>query len=269
MDGSCKVAKVLEIGPDYITIVPLSESGAPFVDANELVQKNAVLLIEYKNGSVEIYNKPGQTAVFNPDGEQNKLIKKDKEDITFYNFASINTLALCNSDISGFFERLSQTRGAGLGLIASYNFNRFVTAPNSFLLILNNAKKNYDIGAFVNFYPTHFKRRSNFTFGLMFKYTSFNFDRLVEEKNGNTTIVKYIPSKGNQLATIVTIGAHRYLTKNIFIKTIAGIGGFKLKGDYKQQFNYFINKDNKPGDPVYNYNFLPKIYLGLNLGFDF
>lgn len=269
LDGSCRIAKVLEIAPDYITIVPLSESGAPFINSNETIQKNTVLLVEYKNGTIEVYNKPDKTTAYTSNTTKTIREKKDAGNVSLFNLASLNTLALCNSDITGFFERLVQNKKLGFGAMASYNFNKYVTAPNSFMFILNNAKKNYDVGIFANFYPAHFKRRTTFSMGLMIKYTSFNFSSIIEEKIGTATNIKYVASKGDQLATIVTIGTHRYLSKNFFVKTLAGIGVFRLKGDYKQQFNYLSNKENKPGDPVYNYNFLPKIYLGLNFGYNF
>jgi hypothetical protein len=269
MDGSCRTAKVLEIAPDFITIVPLSESGEPYHNANEIISRNEVILIEYKSGLVEVYNIPQKTAVYNADGVMKKNLKKDPEDIAINNFVSINSLALCNADLSGFVEHLVQSKKIGLGCMAAYNFNSYVTIPNVFLRVLNNAKKNYDVGAFINFYPAHFRRRTTFYFGVLFKYTAFNFSSITEQKVGTSVNVTYTPSKGSQLATLIDVGTHTYLTKNFFFKTIMGIGGFNLHGDYKQQFNYMLNKDNKPSDPTVNYTFLPKIYVGLNLGFTF
>jgi len=271
MDGTCKIVKVLEIAPDNITVVPLSESGAPFVNANETIFKSEVILIEYKSGFVEVYNIPRRTAIYNANGSIRNDVKKDgKEGQVFsFNFASLNTLALCNADISAFFERLSQSKKIGLGAMAAYNFNHYVTTPNSLIGILYNAKKNYDLGVFANLYPAHFKRRTTFYFGILFKYTSFDFSKVVEERSGNSVNIKYVPASGSQMATIVDVGTHTNIGRNFFFKTIAGIGGFKLKGDYKQQFNYFINKDNEPLDPVANYTILPKIYLGINFGFSF
>lgn len=268
MDGTCKVAKVLEIAPDQITVVELSESGAPFVDANETIFKNQIVLIEFKNGAIEFFNVPQQSLVVHPNGRVNKPAARNADGFSFQNFASLNTLALCNSDISGFFEHLSANKRAGFGLMAAYNFNRYVTVQNAFIAILNNAKKNYDIGAFVNLYPSQFKKRNTFYCGILFKYTSFNFTSLIEENIGNSVHIKYIPSKGSQLATLFTIGGHTQLSKTVFLKTIAGLGGFNLRGAYKQQFNYQMNANNTSTTP-YNTRFLPKIYLGANLGFNF
>lgn len=269
LDGSLKNAKVLEIAPDSITIVPLSESGAPFLNSNETVPKALVLLIEYKNGTIEIYNVPKKNATYNSEGVATIHSKSDAENINLYNFVSINTLALCYSDISGFFEHLHKNKFIGFGAMAAFNFNTYVTFPDSRVTVLNNAKKNYDIGLFANFYPTRFKRRSNFYVGILVKYTSFNFSRVVEDNTGGSVSIRYFPSEGSQLATLATIGNHRILSKRFYLKTFAGLGAFKLKGDYKQQYNYIINKDNKPGESVVNYNYLLKIYLGVNLGFEF
>lgn len=268
MDGNVRIVKVLEVAPEYITVVPLSESGAPFVDANETISMGEIILIEYKNGMVEVYNTPKKTAIYNANGSMRKEPKKDGQDFAF-NFASINTLALCNADISLFFERLNASKKVGLGFMGAYNFNPYVIIPNNYLLILYNAKKNYDAGAFVNFYPGHFKRRTTFYFGAMIKYTSFIFSKVIEEQVGPVVNIKYAPAKGSQLATLVNAGTHTYLGRNIFFKTMFGIGAFKLRGDFKQQYNYFVNKDREAGDPSYNYNFLPKIYLGINFGFSF
>ena len=268
MDGSRRTVKVLEIAPDNITVVPLSESGAPFVDANEVIPKSEVILIEYKSGLVEIYTVPQKTAVYNSNGIMKRDPKKDAQELSF-NFVSINTLALCNADISAFFERLLPTKRLGFGFMAAYNFNSYVTLPNSYIGVLYNAKKNYDVGGFVNFYPGHFRRRTTFYFGALFKYTSFNFDKVVEENTGTAVNVKYEPAKGSQLATIINVGFHSNLGNNFFFKTIAGIGGFRLRGEYKDQFNYLMNKDLKPGEARLSYNVLPKIYLGLNFGFNF
>lgn len=267
-DGSCKIAKVLEIAPDQITIVPLSESGAPFIDANELIAKDQVILIEYKNGTVEFFNAPQQSLVVHANGHADKFSRRNPGEISFQNLASLNTLALCNSDIAGFFEHLTPGKRAGFGLMAAYNFNQYVTLQNAFMAVLSNAKKNYDIGVFMNLYPSHFKRRNTFYYGILFKYTSFNFTSIIEENIGNAVEIKYVPSKGSQLATIFTLGAQTYLSKTVFLKTIVGLGGFNLRGAYKQQFNYIINLNNPSNSPA-NASFLPKIYLGVNLGFNF
>lgn len=268
MDGTCRTVKVLEITPDNIVLVPLSESGAPFTDANETVDKRDVILIHYKSGRVEIYTVPEKNSVYNADGSQRKDLKKEGQTFAF-NFASLNTLALVNADLSVFYEHLIPSKYVGFGAMGAYNFNRYAILPNAFIAILNNSKKNYDAGVFANFYPGHFKRRSSFFMGVLVKYTAFHFDRVIEEKNGSAVNIRYIPAKGSQLATLVNVGLQVAFGKNLVFKTFAGIGGFRLKGEYKEQFNYLMNQDRDPGTPAVNYNLLPKFYFGINLGFSF
>jgi hypothetical protein len=269
LDGSCKVVKVLEIASEQITVVPLSESGAPFVDANETISKRDLLLIEYKNGLVEVYNRPEKTAIYNSDGRLNKKSHGNSKDISYYNFASLNTLALCNSDISGFYEHLVHSKKLGAGAMGAYNFNRYAGLQNALIAILPNAKKNYDIGLFLNLYPSGFKRRATFFYGVLFKYTSFKFTKVIEEKVGSAINISYAPAKGSQLATIFTVGIQIKITPTFFLKTMAGLGGFNMRGDYREQYNYQLNANRKTGDPVINAKFLPKFYFGLNAGFNF
>lgn len=268
LDGSMRLVKVLQIAPDNITIVPLSESGAPFRDADEVIAKSQVLFIEYKSGVIEVYSSPEKSFIYNPNGTIRKEVTKDEQEFSF-NFASLNTLALCNADLSGFFEHLLPSKKIGFGGMAAYNFNRNVISPNQFLLVLNNAKKNYDAGAFLNFYPGHFKRKVTLYFGVMFKYTAFSYNKVTSTITGQSATLTYAPAKGSQLATLIDLGFHARLGRNMFLKTIAGLGGFRLKGDYKEQVNYYMNSNAQPGEPTLNYGLLPKIYLGLNFGFSF
>jgi hypothetical protein len=63
--------------------------------------------------------------------------------------------------------------------------------------------------------------------------------------------------------------ARTQILARIFIKTIFGFGGFKLKGDYKEQFNIELNKGNtnNSSSQILQLKSLPKLYLGINLGF--
>lgn len=268
MDGSRCLGKVTEITPHEIIVRLENEEEAPNSDGTKNFFREEVVLIEYKNGSVEVYNQPERSLVYNANGTVRGDAKSEGQDFVF-NMASLNTLALCNTDLAGFFERLIQSRQFGFGFMGAYNFNQYAVAPNTFIAVLYNAKKNYDIGAFVNFYPGRFKRRTTFYMGTLFKYTSFSFSKVIEERNGPAVNIRYSPAKGSQMATLITLGSHSKIGKNFFFKTIAGLGGFTLRGDYKQQFNYILNKNRRAGDPVLNYGFLPKFYFGINLGFSF
>jgi hypothetical protein len=268
MDGSKILVKILEIAPNEITYTLISESGAPFINDHEKIATKEVVLIEYKNGRIEVYNLPKKSLIYNANGTVRKELKKGSAEFAF-NFVSLNTLGLCNADISVFFERLIDSKRIGYGVMGAYNFNHRVISPNLFLSILHNAKKNYDLGAFVNLYTNPFKRRTTFYMGILFKYLSFNYSKVIEEVTPTGTNIKYIAAKGSQFSPIFNVGTHSNLKNNFVFKTIVGIGGYALKGDFKQQYNLLVNKNNDPGTQPYNYSFLPKIYLGLNLGFSF
>lgn len=101
--------------------------------------------------------------------------------------------------------------------------------------------------------------------GLLLKYCAFKFTS--ENVDPVSSLVTYSPAEGSQLAAMFQIGSHHIVSNNFFVKTILAIGGIGLKGDFKQQFNYNLNKNN-PGSE-YDVRYLPKIYLGLNTGFNF
>ena len=261
LDGTTKSGKITEISPEEITIKVEFE--------NFYYPRNSILLLEYKNGSFDIINAPKENITSVSEKKENFHFKQAKKEIYNYNQVSLNSLALCNADISVFYERILPVKKIGVGVMGAYNFNLYATSLNSNLAILSNAKKNYDLGGFINFYPGRIEKRTRLHFGVMLKYTSFNFSSVISVVSALTT---YKPASGSQLATLFTVGTHSDITPNFFIKTIFGIGAFKLHGDYKQQFNLEINKQsqqstNKKNTQPVNYNYLPKIYFGINVGF--
>ena len=256
------MVKILEVGIDDLTYAELSESGAPFIDSRIVVLKSDILLVEYKNGSVEIFNRPEKNSVITSRGMATPPPKKTENQTVSSNLIYFNTLALCNADFAGFYEHITTNKKIGFGLMAAYNFNKYATFSNLFIVPLANAKKNYDAGGFINFYPRAFKKRVTFSYGLLIKYTDFSFSK----NTGTSTNVVYTATEGSQLATMVTIGTHSFLSKFLVLKTQIGIGGFYLRGDYKEEYNEIINAASPPGQQ-FTYNFLPKMYLGINLGF--
>ncbi len=274
LDGSCSTYKILEINDAELIVAPISESGTPFINSNETILKKNVLLVEYKNGSVEIYNKSKNDLRYNPNQKSSAKgshSQTSSEDLNFSNFGSLNALALCNADLAGFYEHTLPEKKYGLGCMATYNFNPTTTGANAFIDILNNAKKNYDIGVFANVYPNRMRKRTSFFFGILVKYTSFNFNSVIEEKVPNSTsiTIKYVPSQGSQLASLVTAGFQTNMTKSFFLKYFLGLGGYNLRGSYKEQFNYAINTNRPPNTAPYNKGFMPKLYVGINAGFAF
>ncbi|MDP3555907.1 MAG: hypothetical protein Q8T03_00960 [Bacteroidota bacterium] len=268
LDGSTKKGKVTEISSEQIS--------GNFNDEIISFPRQTVLLIEYSNGLCEIINAPQKNIIALEDKKENFHFKQAQKEIYNYNQISLNSLALTIADISAFYERILPSKKIGLGIMGAYNINQYANAVNLNISVLSNAKKNYDLGGFINFYPSRFEKRTRLHFGMMIKYTSFNFSSVKDDSvivgNLISVTTKYTPAKGSQLATIFTIGSHTDITETFFIKTIFGLGAFKLKGEYKTQYNLEINKqnnqsnNNNPNQPV-SFNFLPKFYFGINLGF--
>lgn len=256
LNGTSKECQVLEIAPEQVIVKTEGET--------ETFIRDQILLIKFKNGSTEIINTPTATIVYNP-ARKKTISESNNEKLHKPVYLSVNTLALCNADVSAFYEYVPASRKIGIGLMGAYNFNLNATAQNLFIAILPNAKKNYDLGLTLNLYPGRFEKRTTLYIGTMFKYTSFSFNK--ETSGANSTLVTISAAQGSQLATLFTAGSHTSFGDRFFIRTICGIGAFKLKGDYKEQYNREINKNTnrKPE----NFSYLPKIYLGLNAGFNF
>ncbi len=265
LDGTTKTGKVTEIGPEQIILKINFE--------NNEFPRSSILLIQFADGSFEKINDPEKNVIASPDKKENFHFKQKEKEIYSYNHVSVNSLALCNADISAFYERILPSKKVGVGVMGAYNFNLYATFPNAFFAVLTNAKKHYDLGGYINFYPGNTEKRTYMHFGVLVKYTSFSYSSVKEDsvKVGNVVAytVNYTYTKGSQLATIITIGTHSDVTKNFFIRTIFGLGAFKLRGDYRDQYNMVLNQNNNsnpPTDPV-NFKFLPKFYFGINLGF--
>lgn len=264
LNGTSKTGTITEISEEQIT-AQLSKKEKQAFD------RSSILLIEFKNGSVEIITRPKENVLYNPVEAQNQLKPAKKQEFVFSNFGSLNTLALCNADISGFFEHVLSNRLIGVGVMGAYNFNERVSLSNLFIAPLTSARKKYDLGAFVNFYLDGLsEEETTFYYGLLFKYMNFDFTKVTEvttTTNGFvSTSFKYTRTSGSQLATLFTFGTHSNITKKFFVKSIFGIGGFNMRGDYKEQYNYFIQKNTGLND---DRKFLLKLYFGFNAGFAF
>jgi hypothetical protein len=262
-DGSAVQGRVTEVTPDEIVLRSAEgESRLPVT---------RVLLIEYKNGAVETYTTAGQDA----DYPTRPNAGKDATGNTIQpaNFVSLNTLALVNADVAVFYERVLYQRKLTAGLMAAANFNMRATGYNLFIGVLNNGKKTHDLGAFLNYYPTGMSGKTRLYFGLMMKYTGFRYSVLKEDTlvNGGTSSIHatYTPATGSQLATIVTFGSQTKLGESFFVKTIFGIGGFAVKGTYREQLTLMFERTRGDGPSIFTGSSLPKLYLGFNAGFSF
>lgn len=238
---------------------------------NETVDRFNVLLIEFKNGLIEVITPSGENAVYDP--KKGSSGKPTHASVHKGSYASLNTLALTNADISAFYEYIPRSKKIGFGIMGAYNFNLSAVLPNLYIAVLSNSKKNYDLGVTFNYYPTKLANHTNLYFGAMIKYTNFSFTKETRDSvySQGTLIVSlnYKATRGSQLATMITCGTHTNINDLFYVKTILGLGAFGLKGDYKYQINYELNKNNNSGTPSYNRNFLPKAYLGLNIGVNF
>lgn len=262
IDGSTLAGKVVEIGIDQITIDTHNQT--------ESFPRKDVLLIVYKNGSFEKINFPENDVIYSEKENFPRLEASNDHELFLFNQGSVNTLALCNADISGFYERILKNKKVGLGIMGAYNFNTSTSISNIFIAVLNNSKKTYDLGAFVNFYPSRFKSRNLFYFGMMMKYTRFTFVKVTEVAGGSS--LSFSPARGGQLATMGTVGSQHFLAQLFFVKTLFGLGGFNLRGDYRQQYNYATKTTRAPATSKtrsVDVGFLLKVYLELNIGFTF
>ena len=257
LDGAIEHGKTIEISSEFILV-----SNNNLIDSF-LISK--ILLIEYQNGRIELINKPKENSIQYLDSSK----KKQERSTDFYKFnqLSLNTMALCNSDIAFFYEHIFKRKLIGAGLMGAYNFNTRASFLNLYIAKLDNSKKNYDLGAFVNFYLNRLNKKNQFYLGALVKYCQFSYTKIIEENSNGASSVKYINTNDYQLATIFTVGSHFNFTESFFIKSYFGFGGFNLRGDYREQYNYQLGSNRGSKKPNQNVGFLPKLYLGINVGF--
>jgi hypothetical protein len=259
IDGQKRICHVESITPDQVTVTENREEKS--------FSRSEVLLIEYKNGRTEIYNLPTENLSVNPDNGNITAIKKPEKH-GFNSYFSVNTLALCNADISAFYEYMPKGKSFSFGVMGAYNFNLYSTAQNLFISALNNGKKNYDLGATISVFPFEQDEELSIYIGAMIKYTDLSFNLTTTDTINNARTVKYTPAKGYQLATMFTVGTQTFINDHFYIRSLVGLGAFGLHGDYKTEFNHELNSGSKSSQQS-NFNFLPKIYLGVNIGFNF
>ena len=133
LDGAIEHGKTIEISSEFILV-----SNNNLIDSF-LISK--ILLIEYQNGRIELINKPKENSIQYLDSSK----KKQERSTDFYkvNQVSLNTMALCNSDIAFFYEHIFKRKLIGAGLMGAYNFNTRASFLNLFIATLANSKKNY------------------------------------------------------------------------------------------------------------------------------
>jgi hypothetical protein len=269
LDGTSKKCKVLSVNSEVVQLI--DENGY-----ESMIARSYIMMIEYKNGFIDVFNYPQDDSEIQPaNGENIDAPKKDLRSSQFkHSYASINTLALTNADISGFYEYRPRDLPIMIGIMGAYNFNIRSTIQNNYINILANGKKNYDIGVTFNYLPeSGDEDEEKIYIGAMAKYTDISFDVITIDSAGapgsKTQILTYSKSKGSQLAFMATTSYQLHFGDGFFMRGIFGFGGFKLTGDYRKEYNYYANKNLQPAEQYHEAIYRPKIYLGVNVGFNF
>jgi hypothetical protein len=228
--------------------------------------KRDLLLIEHADGSVEIFNRPVAESAYD-DARHGPLLTEDKTK----NLVSWNTLALCNSDLSLFYERLLLGKMCGTGVMAAYNFNLHASLQNINIYLLNNGTKLYDLGAYIHIYPNGLDNMFSPFFGMMFKYTALSFN-VVKQDASTGGVTKFIPATGGQPAFLFLGGMQWDVNSRFFLRGFGSLGFFSLQGEYRAEYNRLRNEDRKASDPKAkdeNVGALLKLYFGINAGVKF
>jgi hypothetical protein len=213
--------------------------------------KSEILLIHYADGKRVMYSRPQENLLYGKALPGTELKSE--------NLFSINTLGLCNGDITLVYEKPFLYKLFSIGGMASWNFNPHTTFLNPFIQPLANSSIRFGGGAFINLYP--YKRGKEFSpfYGIMVRYISFRFDQ-VRQDNGTGGTTKFIPVTGEQLSFLFTSGMHWQLNPKFFMQGLTGLGFFVPGGPYKQEYSRISGND---------LPFLLKLYLAINAGFIF
>lgn len=257
---NCHVTEITETSVFYTINKTQSDS----------ININFVYLIQYANGLVEKLN-----AIEEPVTNRTDPIKIYVSKTPYS--ISLNTLAFYNSDITFLGERHLKNSAYTLGLLASYNFNTRTSWPNIWLALLTNAKKQYDIGTYFLFKPDGInpKHRSSGFIGCMLKYTAFTFEaekQTVVYTFGVPQIVSRGFEKRNSslLALMLSVGYDVQLNKTCFFRGLVSVGGFRVKNNYAEEISKkILQNQNLAGSSSSRINYLPKLYFGLCIGWQF
>ncbi len=257
---NCRITEITETSVFYTINKTQSDS----------ISINLVYLIQYANGLVEKLNTL-EEPVTNRTNSKKIYVSKTPYSI------SLNTLAFFNSDITFLGERHLKNSAFTLGFLASYNFNTRTSWPNLWLSLLTKSKKQYDIGSYFLFKPGggNPKYRASGFIGCMVKYTAFTF----EAEKQTTVYTSGFPQvisrgfekrNGSLLAIMFSMGYDVQLSKTCFFRNLLSFGGFKVKDNYAKEISREIgrNEGRLINDPA-RINYLPKLYIGLCIGWQF
>lgn len=231
-----------------------------------VIAKKDVLLIEYQNGTLEIINQNPKAV--SPVKDLPVVPKKEVNPTDMYYYAAkncvyLNGLALVNSDIALMYDREFANSRLSLVLLGAYNFNVHTNFTNRYIQALGISKKNYDLGAGLNYY-TQAKRRSQYFVGLMFKVMHYEYVRETISADSVAGVSFNITKTENvnnyQFSALLVNGLQFRITPFFTYRAFIGLG--------------FTNKDSdisKAVEEDYNQKArsYAKAYLGMCIGYRF
>lgn len=250
-NGNKIETKVIEINTESIKYKDYTNQEGP----TYVIVKTDVVLIHFANGTTQIINQNPRPLL--PEKKQTepataKAPEKPKPVNVYYinpNVLSINALALANGDVTLIYDREILNNKLGISLLGGYNFNSRVGALNLGIFdTWANAKKNFDAGLGINYFPRTTKRAQYFV-GFLGKYMSYDYKSVVDTTNNQ---LKYSDAKGSQVSLMLTNGWQFRISPSFSFKFFGSLG-------------YSINTPRLASD----YNKLPKIYLGYCFGYRF
>lgn len=262
-NGSKVEALVKELNVTTVKYKNFNNQDGPTYVSN----KNDILFIEYQNGTIEIINKDPSS--ISPPGTPTvapkKEIPKGPYDIFYMNKNCIylNGLALVNSDIALIYDREIANSRLSLVLLGAYNFNLHTNYTNRNIHALYNAKKNYDLGAGINYY-TQARKKTQYFVGVLVKCMHYEYVRQTEvEENINGIVYKTTKlenANNYQISGLLLNGLQFRITPFFTYRAFIGVG--------------FTNKDNDISkavteDMTQKPRSFAKAYLGMCVGYRF
>lgn len=168
---------------------------------------------------------------------------------------SINTLALCNGDLTLFYDKLFNNGKFVFTVMGGYNFNTQMNGLNMYIVNSKyNAKKMYDMGGGFYFAPRPTQRIYYFA-GLLGKYMTYRFTDMIGITNNQK---QFEVKEAYQLSLLFSNGCVFNIAPTIHFKVMCAIG---------KQINSIPLKSTNL--TVIDYSNFPKLYLGYCIGYCF
>ena len=245
-NGNKIKAKVTEINLTDIKYKDFSNLNGP----TYVIPKSEVVLIEYQNGYRDIIN--ANPKDFSPSkAKESSSGIKEKPNLHSFNknLISINALSLANGDLAFMYDREFANHHLSASFLGAYNFNSRMGFLNYYIADSKDfAKKNFDLGAGLNFIPSNIKSVQYFL-GVFVKYMNYSYK---EQVNTNNNQIKYVAANGSQTA---------FMFNNGWIVRIAPTFNFKFFFAFGvPQYSPSIGEKHKNG---------VKFYIGYCFGYKF